>query len=208
MSTKSVGVVVFSEDQKSVLLQKREDFRVWGIPSGRIENGETHEETGIRETQEEAGFLIQIERFVGEYWRPQLPSGGDMLYLYVGRVIGGRAEDHGWESVAVEWFATQQLPRRTLRVAREFIADALKGSIVPVKKTQLLPWWYINLLRVGLTLRSIRNRIRDHLSERTPRYLGAETYLKKRANRGNKAKFLAAMAKVADVEPPDERDRI
>jgi len=163
MATKSVGVVVFSEDQKSVLLQKREDFRVWGIPSGRIENGETHEETAIRETQEETGYLIQIERYVGEYWRPQLPGGGDTLYVYTGRVIGGKAEDHGWESVAVEWFAPQQLPGRTVRFVREYIADSLIGSIEPVKKTQLLPWWYINLLRAGLILRGIRNQVRDHL---------------------------------------------
>lgn len=34
-----------------------------------------------------------------------------------------------------------------------------------------------------------------------------ETYLEERARRGSKEKFLSAMAKVADVEPPDERDR-
>jgi hypothetical protein len=34
-----------------------------------------------------------------------------------------------------------------------------------------------------------------------------EGYLEERAGRGSKEKFLAAMAKVADVEPPDERDR-
>lgn len=38
--------------------------------------------------------------------------------------------------------------------------------------------------------------------------LATETYLEERAKRGDKEKFLAAMAKVADVEPPDERDRI
>lgn len=35
-----------------------------------------------------------------------------------------------------------------------------------------------------------------------------ESYLEERARRGSKAKFLAAMANVADVEPPDPRDRI
>ena len=35
-----------------------------------------------------------------------------------------------------------------------------------------------------------------------------ETYLEARANRDSKEKFLAAMAKVADVDPPDEQDRI
>lgn len=38
--------------------------------------------------------------------------------------------------------------------------------------------------------------------------IATETYLEERARRGDRAKFLAAMAKVPDVEPPDERDRI
>jgi hypothetical protein len=38
--------------------------------------------------------------------------------------------------------------------------------------------------------------------------LATETYLEERAQRGDKAKFLAAMAKVADEEPVDDRDRL
>ncbi len=38
--------------------------------------------------------------------------------------------------------------------------------------------------------------------------IATETYLAERAERGDQARFLAAMAKVPDVDPPDERDRI
>ena len=38
--------------------------------------------------------------------------------------------------------------------------------------------------------------------------IATETYLEARANRGSKEKFLSAMSKVADVDPPDEQDRI
>jgi hypothetical protein len=38
--------------------------------------------------------------------------------------------------------------------------------------------------------------------------LKTETYLEERAKRADKGKFLEAMAKLADVEPPNERDRI
>lgn len=34
-----------------------------------------------------------------------------------------------------------------------------------------------------------------------------EAFLTTRAEQGSKGKFLAAMGKVADIEPPDERDR-
>ena len=36
--------------------------------------------------------------------------------------------------------------------------------------------------------------------------MATEAYLEARANRGSKEKFLAAMAKVADVDLPDEQD--
>lgn len=38
--------------------------------------------------------------------------------------------------------------------------------------------------------------------------IATEAFLEARTNQGTKEKFLAAMAKVEDVEPPDKRDRI
>jgi hypothetical protein len=38
--------------------------------------------------------------------------------------------------------------------------------------------------------------------------LKTESYLQARAARGDRTRFEAALAKVADVEPPDERDRL
>ena len=38
--------------------------------------------------------------------------------------------------------------------------------------------------------------------------IATEAYLATRANQGSREKFEAAMAKVADVEPPDEQDRL
>ncbi len=38
--------------------------------------------------------------------------------------------------------------------------------------------------------------------------IATEAYLMERAERGRREKFLEAMAKVADVDPPDERDRL
>ena len=38
--------------------------------------------------------------------------------------------------------------------------------------------------------------------------IATETYLEARANRGSKEKFRSAMAKVADIDPPDEQERL
>ncbi len=151
--------MVFNEDRSLVLLQKREDFRVWALPGGSIEPGERPEEAGIRETREETGYQVVIDRFVGKYWRPQLPGGGGEIFALTAHPVGGNPGNRGWESVAVDWFPPQSLPSRTIRFTREIIADALMDRSRPVKRTQTVPVWQIVLIRVGFALRDARNRI-------------------------------------------------
>ena len=38
--------------------------------------------------------------------------------------------------------------------------------------------------------------------------IATEAYLEARADQGSREKFLAAMSKVEDIDPPDERDRL
>ncbi len=159
MPRESVTVVVFSDDHSKVLLQKREDFRIWGLPAGGIEAGEFREEAGIRETLEETGYHIDIIEYVGAYRRPQLPNGGDTNYVFTGTVVGGSSDNHGWEAVAVDWFYPDDLPKRMVGFARDYIADALKPPLVPVQKTQLISRWKALLFRIALALRSLRNKI-------------------------------------------------
>lgn len=59
MPTRGVQVVIFNEERSQVLLIKREDFRVWTIPGGRAERGETLEETGCREVLERLATLLR-----------------------------------------------------------------------------------------------------------------------------------------------------
>jgi ADP-ribose pyrophosphatase YjhB (NUDIX family) len=71
MATKGSSVVVFNEDNE-VLLGLREDLRIWALPAGRMEPGETYEQAAVREVREETGYEVELERLVGNYWRPQL----------------------------------------------------------------------------------------------------------------------------------------
>ena len=64
----TVCVVVIEEEK--VLLTKRDDFHIWCLPSGGVEDGETVVEAAIRETKEETGIDVKITRMVGIYSRP------------------------------------------------------------------------------------------------------------------------------------------
>jgi len=159
MSTSGAQVVVFNEDTSRILLVKREDFRAWTIPGGRIETDETPEDAGYREVLEETGYSIRIERLVGEYWRPQLSKGGSLVFGFVGRAVSGDASRHDWESLAVEWFDVDCLPQPMIPFARELLEDARANFNTPVKRTQLLPFWQNVFVQIGLVVRNLRNYV-------------------------------------------------
>ena len=68
------GVLLLRGNQ--VLLQRRKDNGLWGIPGGSLEPGESLEEAAIRETYEEVGLVIDKLTLFKVY------SGKDQFYTY------------------------------------------------------------------------------------------------------------------------------
>ena len=50
-----VGVIIL-DDSGRILLEKRRDNGMWGLPGGGIEPGESIYETALREVEEETGL--------------------------------------------------------------------------------------------------------------------------------------------------------
>ena len=149
--------VVVTDSEGRVLLQKREDFRLWSLPGGKIEPGETPEVAAVRELLEETGFAITLTRCVGFYWRPDMPGGGVLVQVFAGRVLEKQSEP-GWESLAVGWFTLDTLPRSVPSGARHVLIDASLHA-APVRRIQRLPLWKAWLIRLLYALRALRNRI-------------------------------------------------
>ena len=166
MATESSKVVV-RNDRGEVLLVLREDLRTWTLPGGGLEPGETYEQAAVREAREETGYEVELERWVGEYWRPQMPHGGDRQRLYLARVAGGDPSAHDWESLAVRWFAADALPGRLTPFCAEQIEDALADTKAPFRKEQRFSWAGAVFLACFLAYRRLRNRIRDRFRRAT-----------------------------------------
>jgi len=64
------------DDQKRILLTKRQDNGQWCLPSGGMEPGESVAEACEREVFEETGLSVRVKRFVGVYSHP------DQLTVY------------------------------------------------------------------------------------------------------------------------------
>lgn len=119
-----VNVAVIHEGQ--VLLTQREDFEVWCLPGGMVDEGESLAEAAIRETQEETGLDVELTRLVGVYSRLGGMSAVHAV-LYTAKPIGGTIRLQPGETVDVRYFAFDQLPSEMLLAQKRRILDAVNG---------------------------------------------------------------------------------
>ena len=134
----STGAVAVIRDERGrVLLQKRRDFGVWGLPGGLQELGERVDETVRRETSEEVGLEVEPKRIIGIYTSPRLdrsfPNGDQVqpyLVSFECEIVGGALKMEEAEVLAIDWFDFDRLPPMTpvtqqaLRDAQNFRGEA------------------------------------------------------------------------------------
>ncbi len=122
-----LGVNVAVIHQGQVLLTKREDFEVWCLPGGGVDEGESLAEAAIRETKEETGLEVELTQLVGVYSR--LGGFPDVhIVLYLARPVGGEIRLQPGETVEVGYFPFDQLPGEMLFGQKQRILDAVAGK--------------------------------------------------------------------------------
>ena len=122
------GVTTAIIENGKVLLVKREDFPVWCLPGGMIEDCESIAQAAMREAREETGLEIELLHLVGVYSRPAWRNGGAHEMLFAARPIGGRLSGDPGETVDVRYFDPNDLPDTLLWWQRQPIADAMSEA--------------------------------------------------------------------------------
>jgi 8-oxo-dGTP pyrophosphatase MutT (NUDIX family) len=123
------------EDQLAALIGRmdRRGRMIWSLPKGHIEQGETAEQTAIREVAEETGIHGHVLAALGsiDYWF--VTEGRRVhktVHHYLLRFSGGELCDEDVEVTEVAWVPVTELPkrlayadeRRLARVAHDLIA--------------------------------------------------------------------------------------
>lgn len=126
-----VTAIVVGDDGR-VLLHQRSDTGEWSLVSGILEPGEQPAHAVVREAYEETGVHVVVERITSVVTDPpaSYPNGDRVQFLDIAfrcRPVGGEARVNDDESLAVAWFAPDELPE--LRPHhRQRLEHALNGT--------------------------------------------------------------------------------
>lgn len=130
-----VGVIVL-DSRGWILLEKRSDCGMWGLPGGRIEPGESVTEAAVREVKEETGLNVEITRLLGVYSEPEshivtFLDNGDVVHLVdillEAKIISGELSISS-ESEALHFFNPTALPSDIVPPALAPLQDFLQGK--------------------------------------------------------------------------------
>jgi ADP-ribose pyrophosphatase YjhB (NUDIX family) len=128
--------IVLRDDANRILLQRRTDFNVWGLPGGSLERGEGLRACARRELREETGLSAGELSLVGIYTDPRLdvtyPNGDQVQQFTVcfsGRANGGSMQVDGTENSEQRYFSPGELPYEQIPVHYQaMLRDALHAG--------------------------------------------------------------------------------
>jgi 8-oxo-dGTP pyrophosphatase MutT (NUDIX family) len=135
-ATSAGGVVHRAVDGRlQVLLVHRRSPRLWALPKGTPDSGETVEETALRETREETGINVEIDRqlrSIRYFFVRGSTRFHKTVHFFLMRPIGGSTDDHDSEFDEVRWVDLEEalaiLNHATERSVVEEAAQVLAGS--------------------------------------------------------------------------------
>lgn len=125
----NMGACTAVIDAGKILLTKREDFEVWCLPGGGVEDGESMAQAAVRETLEETGLEVELSHLVGLYYRLHSWNGLAMhVACFAARPVGGQLNPQLKEVLELQYYAPDEIPSAMLSGHRQCLADAFSGA--------------------------------------------------------------------------------
>lgn len=134
------GVVVGGADgDYDVALVTPLHRRVWCLPKGTLEAGESPEEAALREVREETGLEARIveklEAITYWFYTPNRTRVHKMVHFYLMRCLGGDTARHDHEIAEVRLFPLLEAPELlAYRGERGVVEKAIERLLGPVER--------------------------------------------------------------------------
>jgi 8-oxo-dGTP diphosphatase len=128
----ATAIILFP--QNKILLVKRDTVPFkgyWALPGGRMDTGETVEQTIVREVKEETGLDVKITRKIGAYREQGVKDNVEYDYYptcFLVEKVGGEIKKQESEIQEINLFALSDLPEPLAFEHNQMIKDYLKAK--------------------------------------------------------------------------------
>jgi 8-oxo-dGTP diphosphatase len=122
----------FPEDKILLIKRNTKPFvGYWALPGGRMDPGETVEQTILRECKEETGLDVAVVSKIGEYVERGIKDDVEYEYYptcFLVKVVGGEIKGQESEIQDIHLFSLKALPVPLAFVHETMIKDFLSGK--------------------------------------------------------------------------------
>ncbi len=131
----ATAIIPFPEDKILLIKRNTVPFKgYWGLPGGRMDPGETIEQTVVRECKEETGLDVAVVKKIGEYVEKGIKDDVDYEYYptcFLVKVVGGEMKRQESEIQDIKVFSLKELPEPLGFEHDKMITDYLRLTKQP-----------------------------------------------------------------------------
>ena len=121
----SISVFGIIKDEKNqILLCLRNDYDLWNLPGGGLENSETPWQGVVREVKEETGLDVKVNKLLCVYSKPEKNTVG---FDFECEIIGGKLTLNE-EAKEIKYFSLSEIPKNTIPKQVERINNYVENT--------------------------------------------------------------------------------
>jgi len=125
----ATAIITFPADRILLIKRRTMPFKgYWALPGGRVDSGETVEQTVVREVKEETDLDVAIVRKIGEYHEQGVQDGLNYDYYpacFLVKTLSNKIEKQESEIEDIKLFSIDQVPAPLAFEHAQMIKDFL-----------------------------------------------------------------------------------
>ncbi|MEM2999647.1 MAG: NUDIX hydrolase [Candidatus Bathyarchaeia archaeon] len=125
----TTAIIPFASNKILLIKRRTVPFRgFWALPGGRVDPGETVEQTIVREVKEETGLDVEIVQKIGDYHEQGVQDGIEYDYYpacFLVKVVGGKIKKQESEIEEIKLFNLNDIPNQLAFEHAQMIRDFL-----------------------------------------------------------------------------------
>jgi 8-oxo-dGTP diphosphatase len=131
----ATAIIPYPPDKILLIKRRTVPFNgYWALPGGRVDPGETVEQTIVREVKEETGLDVAIVSKIGDYHEQGVQGGVEYDYYpacFLVKTVGGEIKKQESEIADIKLFSLAAIPEAMAFEHAKMIKDyvALRGSV-------------------------------------------------------------------------------